>query len=121
VDEYFDCLETIAPRMNSMRYDVSAELRYDMMSDALWWSDERPAFNDAKDHWCLRPVLRYRTSVIVRSPEAEGLRFWDRARELFPEWPGFHEFRKTSSKELLEFYCQHSRAALDSFHNAIDE
>jgi hypothetical protein len=57
VDEYFERLESIAPMMNAMRYDESAKLNYDTLADALWWSDERPDFNTAKDHWCLRPVF----------------------------------------------------------------
>lgn len=121
MDELFDRLESIASQMNALPYDESAGLHYDAMADALWWSDERPAFNYAKDHWCLRPVFRYRTSMITGVPEGEWLRFWDRARELFPQWPGFHESRNTRSKELLAFYRQHSKAALDSFREGIDE
>ena len=107
--------------MNAMRLDESATLDYDMMADALWWSDERPEFNTAKDHWCLRPVFNYRTSLIIKSPAHESERFWVRALELFPSWPGFHSSRTTRTKELLAFYRQHSKDALDSVLDAFDD
>lgn len=120
MDRLLKRLDTIAERMNALQQSSSATPSYDLMAGAIWWSDERPEFDRAEDHWCLRPVLRYRTTLILDSPETRWLPFWERSLELFPSWPGFHLARTTPSPELVEFYQVHCKAALESLDRSGD-
>jgi hypothetical protein len=115
MDDLYERLQSIAPHMNTLRRRWFARVRYDMLADALWWSDERPDFSDAEDHWCLQPVFRYHTSLIVGVDEHEWLPFWRRAMELFPKWPGFHPSRTSPNEKLAAFYKRESKSAIDSF------
>ena len=58
----------IASLPNQHSIDAEAGLSYDVMSDALIWSDELPDLTTIpiRKLWCLRPVLRYRTSPIQK-------------------------------------------------------
>lgn len=86
-----------------------------MMADALWWSAERPNFQNAEDHWCLRPLFRYRTSVILEAPEEAYQTFWERGLQLFRNWPGFDPERRQSSEGLKAFCRRKYAEALISF------
>lgn len=63
----------IAPIMNTLTIDVLATPEYEVMSDALIWSDELPNIGkeNLRDFWCLRPLLRYRTTLILDKPDQE--------------------------------------------------
>ena len=121
MDELYQRLDTIAVLMNSQRRSRFASLNYDMMADAIWWSDERPNFDHPEDHWCLRPVFRYRTTLILDSPDPKWLPFWERSLELFPDWPGFHPSRVTSNPKLMAFHASKSKIAMDSFLDGVDD
>ena len=121
MDELLLRLESIAPQMNACSRSESAQLNYDMMADAIWWSDERPNFNHAKDHWCLRPVFRYRTTLILGPSEPQWLPFWERALELFPDWPGFHRSRTKSEPKLAAFYATKFKIAMDSVYDGVGD
>ena len=121
MDELFTRLDRIASQMDALRWSPDAELNYDMMAGAIWWSDERPNFRQAEDHWCLRPVFRYRTAMILETPEPKWQLFWDRATELFPNWPGFHLSRTTPNPELVAFHNSKSKIAMDSFLEGVDD
>jgi len=108
----FSRLATIAEAMNGMKKSSDAEIHYDMLAGALWWSDERPDFPQAEDHWCLRPVFRFRTTLILELPEMQFLPYWEEARKQFPKWPGFAVERCSPSVELAELYEQKSALGL---------
>ncbi|MFN3192896.1 MAG: hypothetical protein ACE361_20470 [Aureliella sp.] len=120
MDELLDRLDSIAAQMNACRRSWFARLNYDMMADALWWSDERPNFADAEDHWCLRPVFRYRTTLILDAPEPQWKPFWDRSLELFPKWPGFHDSRTSPNSKLVAYLQKHSDAAMADLDELLD-
>ncbi len=101
-------LAAISQHLNTLEFRDDAMLSYDVMSDALFWSDEIP-FADGitlrvRDLWCLRPVLRYRTSLIICTPEERFYEHWKRATEMFPLWPGFRPCRCAYSTYLESEY-----------------
>jgi hypothetical protein len=64
--ERFDDLRKLAPILNQLPCDPSARVNYELMSDALIWSDEMPSVH-ASEGWeanCMRAVFRFRTSLI---------------------------------------------------------
>ena len=102
-------LSGIAPLMRALAQDPRATCNYDVMSGALVWSDEFPAFRDLariKGWSIIRVVLRFRTELILGKPDEQFREFWDTAMRLFPEWPGFAPERQ--SPELREIYRENS-------------
>ncbi len=97
-----DELTGIAPLLNQRSMDADAGLSYDVMSDALIWSDELPDLTTIplRKLWCLRPVFRYRTSLIQEQPDERFLDFWNAGRALFPDWPGFAPDRREPGVDL---------------------
>lgn len=89
--EFSNQLGQIAARMNALIKSSEAAIHHDLLAGALWWSDERPAFDEPEHHWCLRPILRYRTSLILGVPDERYESAWEAAKQLFPAWPGFAE------------------------------
>lgn len=79
-----------------------AEMCWDMLAGAVYWSDEidRHALSH-ESVGALRPVLRHRTCVMldIHSPFGER---WDIARSMFPKWVGFSQHRCRPSPEVLE-------------------
>ena len=103
MDPHVDQLVRIASVMDALRGDSSAKLGYDVLADALVWTDEYPDFaNPAyahiplKDFECMRLVLGYRTSIILGSPDAGCERYWIEAARLFPSWCGFRIERRAA-------------------------
>jgi hypothetical protein len=92
-------LEAIAPYLNSLVASEEAIVGYDLFADGLIWSDEVPTNLVESDISlsCLRPVLRYRTSLILACPVAKYLYCWKTAQEFFPDWPGFNPRRSNGA------------------------
>jgi len=107
-----DRLVSIADAMNGLEKSSDAVVHYDMMAGALWWSDERPDCFETEDNWCLRPVFRYRTSMILGAPEAPCLPYWEAARKHFPDWPGFAPERCSPDSELPALYHKQKAVVL---------
>lgn len=107
-DPLISQLEVIAPLLTSLPYRDDATLTYDVMSDAIVWSDEIPDIHASslrmRDLWCLRPVLRYRTGLILGSPDTRFELHWNRALELFTHWPGFAKSRCAPTLRLQSEY-----------------
>lgn len=97
-------LAQVAAFLQELRPSVAASVMYDMASDALVWSDELPAPGvvRVRDLWCLRPVLRYRTTVMLGEPDRQHEDVWNAAQRLFPNWTGFATCRQ--STELAKIY-----------------
>lgn len=88
-------------RVTSGRAD--AELRYDMMSDAVYWSDEPPAIDSheaIEAVWALRPVFHHRVCVMLARPSPYA-HLWELARDLFPMWIGFAHDRCHLAPDVL--------------------
>jgi hypothetical protein len=85
-------LVAVAPLMRELVFSEHARAVYDQISGAVIWSDEFPPAHRLRTvrNWAvIRFVFRFRTTLILGEPEEEYRVVWDRARELFPGWPGF--------------------------------
>lgn len=99
-------LAMIAGEMNAMTAKPDAVITYDSLSDSLWWSDEIPPIGNHRpsDFWCVRPLLRYRMTLILQQPEPDFEEYWIEGMNLFPKWAGFCPFRRHPSLKLVNFY-----------------
>jgi hypothetical protein len=131
-------LARLAPLLRGQRRSPEATILYDVMSDALIWSDESPDFRVLRtiNGWqILRFVFRYRTQVILGDPEginagaegcarlilAESRVAWNEARRLFPEWPGFHTGRYSPDlRRVYESLSAESKEKLGEIQSKLD-
>jgi hypothetical protein len=106
-------LRVIADRMRELKTVPTATVFYELMSDALVWSDEIPdlASGDVSVFHCLRFVFRFRTTLIMGKPDERFRNLWDEAKILFPNWPGF-ELGRQSVEHLpvYERFCEQAKA-----------
>src|SRR5215813_628912 len=93
-------LDSLIPMLLKLKRDPSSEPFYDMMSDALVWEDEMLfAGLSAEQMGCLRTIFRYRTSLIVGSPDQRFQQLWKLLTAKCPQWIGFSPSRCTPSDE----------------------
>jgi hypothetical protein len=97
-------LQKISVEINRLEWDEHATVHYDLMSDALVWSDERPRNLCGSEMWCMRPIFRYRTGLILGLEIAEFRDYWEAGRRLFPQWIGFRRDRSSRDPALEEEY-----------------
>jgi hypothetical protein len=102
-------LRHIADSLNSLEIHKEATLHYELMSDALVWSDEIPRHRRARELWCLRPIWRYRTGLILGLELDEFRPDWEAGKRLFPHWIGFCEDRSSRNIELEKEYHRLSK------------
>jgi hypothetical protein len=108
-------LEQIASCLNSLVLSEDAIVHYDIYADGLIWSDELPNQLTGTNLplSSLRPLLRYRTSLILSCPMQKYQYAWDSGLVLFPDWPGFDPGRRDRS--LQETYHTLRDKALERF------
>lgn len=97
-------LSGIAPLMRELVRDPEAKCGYELLSDALVWSDEWPKFAVLRQvpGWeVVRFVLHFRTTLILGDPDEEYREYWDAALRLFPDWPGFLPERRSRTLEAV--------------------
>jgi hypothetical protein len=99
----------IGSDLEQLRLDPTAEVRYDLMSDALVWSDERLRNRKARELWCMRAVFRYRTGLILGVELEEFREAWNLAKTAFPNWIGFTPERCNRNVSLEAEYRRLSR------------
>lgn len=75
---------------------------YDMLSDAIVWSDELPGGSSEK-WWQIRLVLNHRTCLLLSRPSAHG-HLWEAAQKSFPEWVGFSDSRCRPTEDIRKLY-----------------
>lgn len=109
-------LRALAPVLNQLSADPHARVHYELMSDALIWSDELPPDQECP---CLRGVFRYRTTLMLGKPEEKYREGWEILQRLCPRWPGFLPSRRESDASKLQHY-EDSRARLLSEWEAVD-
>lgn len=97
-------LKAIANDMERLKRLDDAAIRYDVMSDALVWTDELPRSRAVRDLWCLRPVLRFRTGLMLGLHLEEFASIWDDATVVFPAWIGFAPSRCSMDERLATLY-----------------
>lgn len=95
-------LSQLAPHLDRLAFLEDSSVGYDVLAGALVWSDEKPASENLSFdvNQSLRPVLHYRTTLIVGEPDLQYEKCWLQAQELAPRWPGFHPSRR--SPDLCE-------------------
>jgi hypothetical protein len=106
-------LRAIADRMRELKPAADASVFYELMSDALVWSDEIPDLDTGavRDFHCLRFVFRYRTTVIIGAPDPRYQGYWEEAGQLFPDWPGFDSRRQAADlRPVYERFVVQARA-----------
>lgn len=101
--------QNIALDMESLQFDLTARPGYDLMSDSLVWPDEIPRGRRSRELWCLRPVLRFRTGIILGIHFSEFQMDWDTAKSVFPNWIGFRACRTAESASLQLIYHELSK------------
>jgi hypothetical protein len=79
-------IDRTAPYMPQVAPSPGAECNYDLPSDALVWSDEKPAGLPFELIGDLRCLLNFRTSLILGKPREEFRGLWNAAQEAFPLW-----------------------------------
>jgi hypothetical protein len=99
MSDRFQALRQIAPKLNRLSEDPSARVGYELMSGGLIWSDELPPFGQVEpgETSCLRPIWRFRSSLIMGAPVEKFRPAWEEAQKLFPLWPGFLPQRQQAS------------------------
>ena len=100
---------TIAKDLESLSRDPTATLHFEVMSNALVWSDEVLRNRRARETWCMRPVFRYRTGLIMGLDFDEFREDWRIAKTIFPRWIGFSADRCDRSNFLEERYYELSK------------
>ncbi len=78
--------EPSPPGCETLKPAPGASVFYELMSDALVWSDEIPDLNsgNVRDFHCLRFVFRYRTTLMLGAPDARFRDFWERGAQPLP-------------------------------------
>lgn len=111
--DYFAHLERIAVEMDRTRVSPDAVIGYNVLADALFWSDEYPhdITGRIEQFDCVKLLLRYRTTLLLGSPDDLFRPYWERARELFPNWAGFSPARLIPSEELRSVYEHEEKRA----------
>lgn len=104
----------IAKAMEMLSAAKNPKLDYHLMAGAVYWSDEIPGSLDWLAENSLRPVLRYRTSMLLGKPESAWERFWLAAKAAFPKWIGFSETRCTPTSELAKHIRDLEKRSLSS-------
>ena len=100
--DIFDEYTRMAPTMEALQRSSSGCISYHLLADALYWSDEIPDQMNSFSENCLRLILRYRTTLILGSPDEKWQPYWDEAVRRFPKWIGFDLQR--ADPALKDFY-----------------
>ena len=106
-------LRAIAERMRQLKPAPEATVFYELMSNALVWSDEIPDLDtgDVSVFHCLRFVFRFRTTLMMDKPDERFRSLWDEAKTLFPNWPGFDPRRQAVEYQpVYERFCELAKA-----------
>ena len=113
-------LKEIAALLEQLSRPGVAELRYDLLADAGYSTDELPPQERRKPRRAFqtfRFVLRYRTTLIVGQPDDRLREFWDCGKSLFPDWIGFSSDRCSQDEDLVATYQQFVRETDADFTN----
>lgn len=104
-----DQLKSVASACRRMNVpSPNADLRYDVMADSVYWTDEVPS--PLPFEWdVMRFITHHRTRLILGEGESPYTELWNRAKELFPEWVGFRADRCLPSSEVVLFYRRYHK------------
>ena len=82
--------------LGACQYDPDARRSYDMLRGAFVWQDEFPppsSLDCGLAIVTLAPVIAYRGSLTLGSPQPKLGESWRALREALPFWPGFRPER----------------------------
>lgn len=97
-------LETHASTLDSLcEPNLSASIGYDVLADALVWSDETNDSTPVDVIHALRQLRHCRTHVMLENHKPNG-DVWRHCQTLFPNWVGFLPERQRPTPELLAEY-----------------
>jgi hypothetical protein len=117
-------LSGIAPLMRELAQNPRATCYYEMLSDALVWSDEFPDFAALRlvpDWDVIRFVFYFRTTVILGEPDENMREYWNEALQLFPDWPGFApERQSTALHAVFRQKSAWARAEIEEIEREMD-
>src|SRR5262245_32316515 len=104
-DIFVKGLRLAARELDSLATAKSETFRYDAITESIIWDDELPADygGGSEKVWSLRPIFRFRASLILGEPDLEWERYWQLAKQLFPKWIGFSKGRLNPATEVKEF------------------
>jgi hypothetical protein len=108
-DVFVKGLKRVAPMMRKLDKDERGGFFFDAMTESVIWHDELPKPSDrgGENFWGLRPIFRYRSSVLMGSPEMEWEPYWQLAKSLFPCWVGFRAERLEPKEEIIKLRRNH--------------
>ena len=99
-----NALETHASHLDSLcESDANATNGYDVLADALIWSDETSDATPVDVIHALRQLRHYRTHVMLGN-DTPNSDVWRYCQTLFPNWVGFFPGRRKPTPELLAEY-----------------
>ena len=97
-------LQFHAYHLNSIHVpDSEAKIEYDILADALVWSDETLVSTPTDVIQGLRQLRHYRTHVMLNDIEPTNA-LWRHCQSLFPKWIGFLPERHKPTPDLLTIY-----------------
>ena len=113
-ERLYEQLDPIAAEMDQLRASPNAEIQYHIFIDSIVWSDEFPPniAGRSTEFESVKLLLRYRTLILLETPDEMFKRYWDRGLELFPNWCGFLKLRRTPTQELKEFHNRESEQGM---------
>lgn len=99
IDAILNEAAAAAAWMRTASFDPAVKAQYDMLSDAVMWRDEFPAWREDRSTLVIRLLFRHRTCKML----GVATRFdalWNEGIRLFPDWPGFRPERTARTAEL---------------------
>lgn len=105
-------LHRVAKTLNRLTEIKSDDDYYfDAITEGIVWHDELPPPSErgAENFWGLRPIFRYRASLISGDPDLEWAEYWQLAQKLFPQWVGFSKHRQKPNPLLVGFLDEKMR------------
>lgn len=120
-----DELEYLAAKLDKLPVDPQARMGYDLFAGGLVWSDEKPDWDEIVEEQGIptvvglgtfRVLLNHRQSLILGEPANRFHDWWERAKQLCPNWPGFLPWRQDSA--LADEARARSEASIRSFDEA---
>jgi hypothetical protein len=113
-----ESFKDIASELDRTTASSEAVLSYDLLADALVWSDEFPPPRKDRlgDITSIRVLLRYRTSILLGKPDTSLKLYWDWALKMFPNWAALCPERLKPTEEIVKFYEEHKIMGDKSIH-----
>lgn len=111
----------MAPVLEAQVKSRWARIRYHLMADGLYWTDEFPEDLDSFSENCLRFVLHHRTQLQIGAAGSRWEIYWREAKLRFPNWIGFAPERCAENAKLKKLHRRLSEKGMRDFEAAAKE